>query len=182
MGVDEKVVGFIGNLETRTDYQLLEGVINKLKDYFFIFIGPRGTDEYKTIDLFNKPNVYYLGSKKIDDLPAYLKKIDVAIIPFKCNVLTKSIYPLKINEYLAAGKPVVATRFSEDIQTFSEVISFGNDSDEFADSIKKEYESDSEAKVQTRIKVAENNTWAARVEQFWEILKSFKGRNHEHVG
>ncbi|NMM47231.1 glycosyltransferase [Marinigracilibium pacificum] len=178
----DKVVGFIGNIETRMDYQLLEGVIDRLKDYKFIFIGPTGTDEYKTIDLFNKNNVFYLGPKKIDELPGYLKYIDVAIIPFKCNTLTKSIYPLKINEYLAAGKPVVATRFSEDILTFSEVISFGSDPEEFAESIVSEYVNNSEKRVEARFKVAEKNTWGARVTQFWDILKSYKNKGYEHVG
>jgi teichuronic acid biosynthesis glycosyltransferase TuaH len=86
------------------------------------------------------------------------------------NTLTRSIYPLKINEYLAAGKPIIATHFSEDIYTFRDVAYVVDTHEEFIAAIDKAIAENSEARKQGRMKVAETNTWEARVAQFWEII------------
>jgi glycosyltransferase involved in cell wall biosynthesis len=47
--------------------------------------------------------------KTLSQLPGYLKAMDVCLMPYRLNDATKSIYPLKLHEYMATGKPVVAT-------------------------------------------------------------------------
>src|SRR5690606_26971458 len=81
------------------------------------------------------PNLVFAGSRKPEELPAYLRQFDCCIIPYLKNTLTRSIYPLKINEYLAAGRPVVATRFSEDIYAFRPVAEIADSHDAFLDAI-----------------------------------------------
>lgn len=54
------------------------------------------------------PNLHFLGLKAQSDLPAYLAHSDVAIIPWKINPITDATSPLKVFEYLAMHKPVVA--------------------------------------------------------------------------
>jgi teichuronic acid biosynthesis glycosyltransferase TuaH len=105
-------------------------------------------------------------------LPAYLQYMDVMIIPYRLSVLTKSIYPLKLNEYLGAGKPVVSTIFSDDIKEFNEVVYLAKDHREFLELIDKAINENSEEKKQLRMRFASNNTWAARVEQFWTFLET----------
>jgi teichuronic acid biosynthesis glycosyltransferase TuaH len=166
-----KIIGFTGNIEGRTDYQLLKKILDYHTDKVLAMVGPVTTDEHKTIGLADHPNVIMVGPKKITELPQYLQYFDCALIPFKKNLLTKSIYPLKINEYLAAGRPVVATDFSEDIKEFREVAYIGGNHDEFVSLIDKAiYENDDE-KIAMRRQVANENTWAARVEAFWQILE-----------
>jgi teichuronic acid biosynthesis glycosyltransferase TuaH len=167
----KKIIGYTGNIESRIDYQLLKAVIEYHPDKFIVMVGPVNTPEHKTIRLTDYPNVIMTGPKKIDQLPVYLQYFDCALIPFKKNTLTRSIYPLKINEYLAAGRPVVATDFSEDIQGFRDVIYIGRDAGEFVQLIDQAIQENNEERVAARTAVANENTWTARVEKFWEIVE-----------
>ena len=166
-----KIIGYVGNIESRIDYQLLEKVIDSHPEKMLVMIGPVTSEDHKAIGLIEKPNVIMIGPRNINDLPQYLRYIDCALIPFKKNTLTKSIYPLKINEYLAAGRAVVATDFSEDINGFRNVIHIARDHENFIRLIDTAIEQNSDAKVKARKAVANQNTWAARVEQFWQILE-----------
>jgi glycosyltransferase involved in cell wall biosynthesis len=168
----KKIIGYTGNIESRIDYELLKAIIEYHPDKVIAMVGPLTTNEHKTIGLTEYPNVITTGAKKIDQLPAYLQYFDCALIPFKKNTLTRSIYPLKINEYLAAGRPVVATDFSEDIQSFSDVIYIGRDTAEFVQLIDQAIQENDQERIQARTRVANCNTWTARVEKFWEIVEN----------
>ncbi|MEX2230989.1 MAG: glycosyltransferase [Cyclobacteriaceae bacterium] len=168
----KKIIGYTGNIESRIDYQLLKAVIEYHPDKIIAMVGPVTTPEHKTIALSEYPNVIMTGSKKIEQLPAYLQYFDCALIPFKKNTLTKSIYPLKINEYLAAGRPVVATDFSEDIQGFRDVIYIGRDPGEFVQLIDQAIQENDTERIRARTAVANTNTWTARVDKFWEIVEN----------
>jgi hypothetical protein len=54
------------------------------------------------------PNVFLLGLKAQGDLPGYLQRFDVGLIPFKVNDTTHAVSPLKAYEYLASGVPIAA--------------------------------------------------------------------------
>ena len=58
-------------------------------------------------------NVFFLGAKKIDELPSYLEYSDLAILPFVPGKISDAVSPIKVFEYLFAGKPVVSTRLPE---------------------------------------------------------------------
>jgi len=94
------------------------------------------------------------------------------LIPFLCNALTESIYPLKINEYLAAGKPVVSTSFSDDIRSFADCIYLAQNHADFINLIDDAISENNPDLVQHRFERANSNTWAARIRQFWEIVES----------
>lgn len=173
-GVSKKVIGFIGNIEQRMDYDLVRKIAKAHQDKLLYLIGPISSNEYKTEGLDKLENIVFTGGKSIEELPAYLQNIDCAIIPFKCNKLTKSIYPLKINEYLAGGKPVVTTNFSEDIRTFKEVVYIANSHEEFISLIDQSIEKNNEELALKRLEHAKENSWTSRVDDFWKILSTFK--------
>ncbi|MGB1241768.1 MAG: glycosyltransferase [Chitinophagales bacterium] len=170
-----KVIGYTGNInEVRIHYDLLRKVALAHKDKVLLMVGPLNSSDYKDFGLDKIPNIVFTGGKNITELPHYLQHIDCALIPFLRNKLTKSIYPLKINEYLAAGRAVVATNFSEDIRSFSDVIEVADSDEAFIQLIDKAIDEDSPEKIAERVKIAESNTWEARVEQFWEIVSNYK--------
>ena len=169
-----KVVGFIGNLdELRVNYPLIKKAALAHPDKTFLFVGPLNNTEYLTLGLPDIPNIIFAGGKNLYELPPYLQAMDCCLIPFLCNTLTKSIYPLKINEYLSAGKPVIATNFSVDINSFKEQIYLANSEEAFVQLIDTVLEPQSEEVIKNRIALAESNTWTARINQFWEIVDKY---------
>lgn len=170
-GITQKIIGYTGSIEYRSDFELLKKIAEQHKDKILFFVGPIQGNEVKEIGLDKMPNVIFAGPRKITELPNYLQYFDVVLIPFRKNTLTRSIYPLKINEYLAAGKPVIATHFSEDIYTFRDVAYVVDSHEEFLATIDKAINENNEARKQARMKVAEQNTWEARVSRFWDIIE-----------
>src|SRR5690606_14309333 len=108
------IVIYTGHTDWRMDLDLMIEVIQKSSELQFLFVGPVSLPEERLSQLESFQNVLFVGTKHLKELPAYLYSSACAIIPYKRNELTRSIYPLKINEYLATGIPVVATPFSPD--------------------------------------------------------------------
>jgi teichuronic acid biosynthesis glycosyltransferase TuaH len=169
---NQQVICYTGNIGTRINYDLLRKVALKYTDKLLLMVGPISNDSYKNFGLDKLPNVILTGPKDISELPAYLQHSDCLLIPFEYSILTKSIYPLKINEYLTAGKPVVATAFSKDIQDFSDVAYIAETDTDFLNQIELSIKENSPAKAQERIVKAAQNTWQARVALFWDIVES----------
>lgn len=167
---DRPIIGYTGSLEYRTDLELLNAIADGNPDKLICIVGPVYSEEAVNSGFFERLNVLYCGSKQLEQLPAYLKYMSCMIIPFKCNKLTSSIYPLKINEYLAAGKPVVSTGFSAEILSFSDIISIATDAISFNILIDLAIESDSPELVSLRMTRASKNSWQTRVSEFWKIL------------
>lgn len=170
------IVVYTGNIDKRVDLDLLESLLQSCTEYCFLLIGPISIDNESWKKLASYPNILFTGKKLLTDLPAYLKFASCAIIPFKCNTLTKSIYPLKINEYLAAGNHVVSTAFSEDIQDFKEVIHLANDAIGFSNAIKLSIENDlisNDGQRDKRIRFVEKNSWEERANLFWQIISPY---------
>ncbi len=168
--ISTPIIGFTGSVEYRSDFELLKKIALAHPDKTLVFVGPVQTEEHIAVGLDKMPNVRFLGPRQITELPDYLKYFDCAIIPYRKTTLTKSIYPLKINEYLAAGKPVIAVNFSEDMYSFHEVAYVENTHEDFIAAIDKAIQEDSTEKIKARMAVAAQNTWTARVARFWEII------------
>lgn len=180
-GITKPIIGYTGQIGSRISFQLLKKIAEYHHDKVICMVGPMGDDEYKQVNLDKIPNVLLIGPKRIDELPGFLQYMDCTIIPFKYTTLTKSIYPLKINEYLAAGKAVIASNFSEDISGFKDVIYLSEKDEDFLENIDRAINENSGIKIQERIAKAQENTWEARVKSFWEILGDYYNKKNEDV-
>jgi hypothetical protein len=164
-----KVIGFVGNLdELRIDYLLLHKVALRFPEHTLLLVGPRNSPEIEKIGLGRLPNVVLAGPRALQALPPLLQHMDCALIPFLCNTLTYSIYPLKINEYLAAGKAVVTTAFSEDIRTFAHCIYLAENHEQFLEHIAAALREENPPTA-LRTATAAANTWQARIRELWDI-------------
>ena len=119
--LNEKIVMYIGSIDTRLDYKLLQNVISDLPDMKFIFIG---NVKRQVVNIFNKirsyKNVNYLSSINYSDIGKYLNYADVCIIPFQKNELSRYILPNKLFEYSLMKKPIIMTDFNIDLKNLNE--------------------------------------------------------------
>jgi glycosyltransferase involved in cell wall biosynthesis len=104
------ILGFFGLIADWVDLDLLAHVARTFSSGSLVMLGKATTD---VSALAKIPNVHLLGRKPYQDLPAYCKGFDVALMPFRINKLTLNANPLKVREYLAAGLPVVSTPLPE---------------------------------------------------------------------
>lgn len=100
-------IGFVGVIDERMDIGLLGEIAAMRPDWHFVMIGP--VVKIDENDLPRPANVHYLGGKDYNELPNYIGRWDVAMMPFAMNESTRYISPTKTPEYLAAGRPVVST-------------------------------------------------------------------------
>lgn len=102
-------IGFFGLIHEWVDIDLIGRLADRLP-YSFVLIGATDQD---LGPLLARPNVFHLGRKPYAELPAYSRGFDAAIVPFRTSELTRSVNPIKLREYAAAGLPVVSTGLPE---------------------------------------------------------------------
>ena len=156
------IVGYYGAIAEWIDYELLDYAAERLDDHSFVFIGPNYDQTMDHAEVFGRPNVWWLGPKGYDILPAYLENFSVATIPFRVNDVTHGVSPLKLFEYMAGGKPVVTTAMRE-AQHYEHVL-VAHDPDEWVKLLGTAVDLSSDpAFVAGLQRVARANTWEQRV-------------------
>jgi teichuronic acid biosynthesis glycosyltransferase TuaH len=168
-----KKVGFIGSLDPRFDIETVEYAVKTMPDYVFEFTGDMRNSKMKTC-LEQYPNVRFFDPVQPNDVPELLAQYDVGIIPYIVNEVNKNIYPLKINEYLAVGVPVVMNAFAT-LPEFEGYVSVANNKEQFVAKLLWEVQNDTESKISERVNFASNNSWEERTNAFAEIIEQVIG-------
>ncbi|EMR04642.1 glycosyltransferase [Cesiribacter andamanensis] len=171
-------MGYLGSVDDRLDGELLEHCFVQLPEYRFVFTG-RIVDEALAERFRRYPNVELRGSRSPEQLPGEVAGFDVGLIPFACNAFTRTIYPLKINEYLAAGLPVVMTDFAR-LNEFEGVAYIAGSKEAFVQHIEQAAGQDAAALRQERARFAKSNSWESRVEELELALE--KALHQRHAG
>jgi UDP-galactopyranose mutase len=112
-------LGFYGVIDERLDLDLLAHLADARPDYRFEIVGP--VVKIDPSHLPQRPNLHYPGSQSYADLPNWLARWDVALLPFAINESTRFISPTKTPEYLAAGRPVVSTPITDVVRHYGEL-------------------------------------------------------------
>jgi glycosyltransferase involved in cell wall biosynthesis len=167
------IVGFSGNfLAAKVDFDLLGRLAQQRRDWTFLLIGPAQKETQKRLaELASEPNISWLGPKPYAELPAYVAAFDVGLIPYVSNAYTQSCFPLKLYEYLAAGKPVVATGLPALADIDPEVVLTAGQADDVAAAIEAALSRSSEDARERRMSLAAQNTWESRVETLLELIE-----------
>ncbi len=165
------VIGYVGSLTTlRLDIALLEFIAQQKQDWNIVLVGPED-EAFKQSDLHQLQNVHFLGNKPADQLASYIKGFDVAINPQVVNEITIGNYPRKIDEYLAMGKPVVATA-TKAMQMFKDFVYLGETKEDYVTLIDKALIEHSTTKAKQQIDFANTHTWENSVKDIYTAMES----------
>ncbi|MEM8896391.1 MAG: glycosyltransferase, partial [Bacteroidota bacterium] len=162
--------GYIGNIERRIDYSLLLNVFTAHPDWQLIMVGPID-ESFIPNEFFELKNLTLLPPVPHHQVPEVLKSLDIAIIPFVCDEVSAQIYPLKMYEYLASGKPVITTDFNpEVIGALASAVNIANDFEQFFEQVELIKAIENESLVQDRVNVARQNDWSQRSEMILNLI------------
>ena len=168
--------GYIGIIKTQLDLAILKHLAEDRSDVSFVLVGPRGTlksDVGILNELSRLPNVFELGPKEPQELAAYMQHMNVLLMCYKKNDYTKFIYPLKMHEYLATGRPVISTPLRS-VRDFDEVVMLAETSHEWATALSDALSaaSLSDAQVRRRQAVARTHDWNTLVERIRGLIRT----------
>lgn len=160
--VQHPVVGYYGAIADWFDVDLVAEAAQKRPDYTFVLLG--GVFDVDITKLEALTNVRILGQQPYESMPQYLYHFDVCIIPFKINAITEATDPVKVYEYLSAGKPVVTVALPE-LELLREYLHIAKDKDDFIIQLDLAVSEDDPDVVDRRRRVAQQQTWVERYRQ-----------------
>ena len=163
-------LGFVGNMTPSVDVKLLRYLVDMHPEWSLFIIGKRDVELAEAKDLLARPNVYYLGFKNYNTLPAYIKGLDVGLLPYVLDARTRTVYPNKLHQYLAGGKPVVSTAMPE-LESFKNAIGWARNFNEFERMITLALKG-SLGNTDKGMRIAQENSIAARTAEKIQILRA----------
>ncbi len=167
--VPQPRLGYTGFLTSvRLDLELLVSLARARPDYQLVLVGPEDED-FRQSPLHALPNVHFLGNKVPAQLPAYVQHFDVCINPQVINVVTQGNYPLKIDEYLAMGRPVVATR-TRAMDLFAEYTYLASTPVEWLSQLAHALTHPDAARAARGVAFAQSHTWTASVAKLYAAM------------
>ncbi|MFX3619523.1 MAG: glycosyltransferase [Sporolactobacillus sp.] len=174
------VLGYIGGIKPKLDFELIRQAAERKPDWFFLFVGPDktgGSHDFQR--LCQLKNVRWIGSVQPEDVPDYMALLDIGMMPYKSSPYNAAVFPLKLFEFLAAGKPVVGVclpstkKYAED-QVYASLdegdpSAFIEACDRLLDSNQR---TDSEHLCEHRRALARQKDWPLIFEQMTAFLKN----------
>ncbi len=166
-GQDRTAV-FTGEMGFRFDEQLAADVAGKLSDWTFLLAGPAGPEAEEALG--GHRNVVLTGRYDHHELPRLLARGRVALVPYRQNEFTDTLVPVKLVEYLAAGRPVVSTPMRA-AEGFADTVSFASGPDAFAEAVRSVGE-DSEEARRRRVERVRAYSWERRIDEMEAAIEA----------
>ena len=154
------VVGYYGAISAWFDVAAVAEASRRHPEWSFALVGDTAGASLESLD--GRPNVHRFGEVPYDKLPAFVAGFDVCTIPFERTPLTEATNPVKLYEYLATGKPIVARRLPE-LEPFAEVVTLYDASADFTAALERAVREEGAAGLAGRRRaLARENTWQVR--------------------
>jgi UDP-galactopyranose mutase len=112
--------GYVGVIDERLDYALLDTLADAEENPQIVMIGPVAKVDARLLP--RRANVHFTGKQPYASLPSMLAGLDLGLMPFARDDSTRAISPTKTLEYLAAGLPVVTTPIADVVADYGEVV------------------------------------------------------------
>ena len=170
-------LGFVGHIQYWIDLKLIRYLAERRPEWSIILIGPIGSLA-DSGELKGLPNIHLLGRQPQAEIPRLLKGIDLCLNPYKRDDVAIHASPLKLYEYLAAGKPVVSTEMPE-AHKFGTYVLIGNSYEEFLSQCERVLANLPESPdiIHSRMQLASEHSWTNRFAEVNRIVtETFPGR------
>jgi len=165
------IVGYTGGLHRYIDFGLLVEVARAIPDGSLVLVGPVVTDVPAALRA--RHNVHFLGIRPVTQLPDLVMDFDVALIPYARTAFMETVFPHKLHEYFALGRPVVSTDLPEVVKLGlpPSTIAIGRDTREFVDLVRRAIDEDSSGAAEERIALARTRDWRRIVMEMAELIE-----------
>jgi len=175
------IIGYVGGMHRHVDFEILEQVAAATEGTV-VLVGPAQEDVQR---LVRHPNVRHVGAQPHARIPSFVRGFDVGIIPYARNPYTETVYPTKLNEYLAMGIPVVSTDLPE-VHRFNVrhggVVTVTKDADDFATAVRRVIDTDAPSERARRVAVARENSWTTRIAEMSDLVEAARARRRRAAG
>lgn len=168
--IPRPIAGFLGNVTDRLDVALLVEVVKRLPSWQFVFVGQVYSQSVDVSPLRQFSNVHFLGKHSFGQVPALIKGMDVCLLPNVDDERGSYRSPLKLYEYLAAGKPIVSSEQPE-VREFGDVVYMATTPADFAGQITRALAEDGPERRQQRLAVAGQHSWDLRVDEMERVMR-----------
>lgn len=169
--IKNPIIGYVGGIHKWIDFGLMKRLAEKRPDYSFVFVGPI---QVNISSMSGLKNVFFLKQQDHDKLPSFIKNFDACVIPYLITDYTKNVYPTKLNEYLAMGKPVIST-FLPEIMNFNKIndniVYIGKNDEEFINLVDEVVGGYNIEAAQKRIEVARKNSWNNKISEMSNLME-----------
>ena len=167
-------IGYTGRLKRQLDWPLLFYLVKRHPHWQFVFVGAQAPHtEVKSAyqKLAGRAHVHFLGAKSVLELAAYPQHFDVCVMPYRRDDYTHYIYPMKLHEYLASGKPVVGTRIPS-FEEFGDVVKLSSTAGEWCEALVEALEPQANHPEQRRARqaVAQQHDWGLLVNRIAQLM------------
>ena len=184
-GVPRPIVAHVGRLGIKIDFALLAEIARRRRDWSVVLLGPLAPvlprDQRAHCDaLLAEPNVTHIPAKPVVELPRYLRHVDVGLMAYRMMGWVVRGFPLKLFEYLAAGKPCVGPPLEENIR-YRDYVTIAESPDEWIAAIEHWLANDSEQLADARMALASKNSWDVRCRQIVGLIDERLGAGHAGV-
>lgn len=169
--IPRPILGSVGALDSyKYDFELLITVATENPTWQFVFVGsPIVEQKTSALRTLRKlPNVHMIGSVPRKHVPAYVSYFDVCLIPYKNNTYNEASFPLKFWEFMATGKPVVASGVPE-LEEYEPLISYADTPKEFSQDIDSILKNNAKENPK-RIALAKQHGWEERARELKKLL------------
>jgi len=164
---------YAGSVDFRLDCALLAAAARLLPDWTIAIAGP--TTREAEAELGAVTNIELLGVRPAAEVPALVGEAAVCLMPYRVSDYGDTLFPVKLVEYLASGRPVVSTpiRAARDL---APVVALGGDPESFAEAVRRAAAEDSPASRAARIAVAGEYSWERRIAQMQRAVEEALAR------
>lgn len=168
--ISKPIIGYIGVIQDRVDLKLLEYLAKENPSKSIVLVGPVWNEQdeaKKSLDAYE--NVYFLGYKAYQEAPMYIQQFDIGMIPHTKAEFSSSTNPMKMYEYLACGKPVVATQ-DAGTENVENMIAIAGSYSEFNNQINELLKNDSKELQQQRQDYVKKYSWISTVDKMMDLV------------